>query len=120
MEDLMAGELATRGGSAEGFQARQLHYDAVADADLVLALESHHRRVLIEEYPQLHKKTFVLGTAARAVDEALPDEDKIAFILRRRPQRRPGDSIGDPYRRGPAAAQKAAAEIQLAVDKIFG
>lgn len=120
MEELMAERLVARGGSPEGFIARQLNYDAIADADLLLPLESTHRRILIEEYPQLHGKAFVLRSAARLASEAPNDVDRVEWILQHRPSRTRGDSIADPYRRGPAAADEAAAQITEAIDTIFG
>lgn len=119
MEQLMAERLIARGGDPSGFVARQLDHDAIADADLVLALESNHRRILIEEYPRLHRMSFVLRTAARAAAEAPCGVDRVKHILATRPARMRGDSIPDPYRRGPAAADEAAAAITEAVDAIF-
>lgn len=119
MDDLMAERLVARGGDPSGFVARQLDHDAIADADLLLPLESTHRRVLIEEYPHLHRISFVLRTAARAAAQAPAGVDRVEYTLGTRPTRMRGDSIPDPYRRGPAAADDAAAAIVEAVDAIF-
>lgn len=119
MESLMQERLHQRGGSSARFVARQLDFQSIADADLVLPLEKHHRRILIEEYPALHRKAFVLRAAARAASEAPSGVDRLEHVLQVRPQRRPGDSIADPYRNGPAAADEAAAQIARAVDTLL-
>ena len=119
MEELMAGHLAQLGGDSSSFAARQLDHATTQDADILLALESTHRRAVIAELPALHDKTFVLRTAARTASFAPPGVDRLEFVLAQRPRPVRGDSIADPYTRGPKAARRAAAQIVDAIDVLF-
>lgn len=119
MEELMAAQLVARGGDPVGFVARQLDYDSIADADLLLPMEMLHRTALIEEYPALHRKSVVLRTAARAVAAMDPGTDRLGGLLADRPRAVRGDGVKDPYRRGPEAAEVAAAQITEAIDTLL-
>ena len=118
MDELMAAELVQRGGDPSGFVARQLDYDAIADADILLPMEQQHRNVLIEEYPRLHRSSFVLRTAARSASAYPANGRRLEQVLAERPHPVRGDGVRDPFRRGPRAAAEAAAQIAEAIDTL--
>lgn len=140
-------ELVARGGSADGFAAQQVTGAMARSADLILALEPIHRTYILEEWPALVRRTWLLGQAARvaptlANDDAreVPGEgtaegaregaedgvggrgvvDLIAALREHRDRPLASDGIADPYRLGPAAAAKAAAEIETALRALLG
>lgn len=57
------------GASLDGFSARQLTTPMLVEADLVLALTSEHRSVILELAPAAFRKTFTLREFARLVGE---------------------------------------------------
>ncbi len=142
----MEAELVARGGSAEGFTAHHLTATMARKADLILALEPVHRAYVLEEWPALVRRTWLLGQAARVAPTlaeagagagggVTPGEaggavadigrkggvvDLIGAFQRHRDRPQESDGIADPYRRGPAAAAKAAAEIEAALRVLLG
>lgn len=115
----MAVELEARGGSADGFVARQLTRTMAREADLLLVLEPVHRAWVLEEWPSLVRRTWLLGQAAR-VAPTLPAPDLLDGLLERRDAAQPGDEVPDPYRRGPAAAARAAGQIETLLRSLLG
>lgn len=121
MDPGMAAELAARGGSAEGFVARQLTATMARGADLILTLESTHRDHILDEWPALARRTLVLGKAARVVAElGAPGDDTLAALRAHRGAPDRADDIMDPYRRGEAAAREAAQQIERALESLLG
>lgn len=120
MDAAMAAELAARGGDPSGFTARQLTARLARDADLILALEPAHREWVLDEWPGLVRRTLVLGQAARAAVDLDDDADPLRALLAHRGAVQASDGIRDPYRRGPAAAQEAAARIERALRAVMG
>ena len=104
------------GVSAEGFASRPLTGAMVDSADLILTMEAAQRTHLLDDRPSAVRKVLTLGQAAHALarlrKESLPDR---ADLLRRLGTARgtadPTLDIADPYRRGHAAAARAADEI---------
>lgn len=116
MDEDMAAELTARGGNPAGFAARQLSGAVAREADLILALEPHHRQYVLEEWPALVRRTLLLGQAARVLPALR--SDGVAPLDALRSHRGPvlaADAIADPYRRGAAAAATAAAQIASAL-----
>lgn len=121
----MESELVARGGSADGFVAHQVTGPMARSADLILALEAVHRSYVLEEWPALVRRTWLLGQAARVVPTLADDgaAGGVVDLMALREQRdRPleSDGIADPYRLGPAAAAKAASEIEAALRALLG
>lgn len=116
----MESELIARGGCADGFVAQQVTGPMARSADLILALEAVHRAYVLEEWPALVRRTWLLGQAARVAPTITDDGAAggvVDLMALREHRDRPleSDGIADPYRRGPAAAAKAAAEIEAAL-----
>lgn len=108
----MAAHVGER-GDVEAHHARQLTRQIVEEADLILAMAADHRRYILDEWPALGRKVFVIGHVARILAD-LPDEvtlDGLVEHLWRHRTLDPGDEVADPYRRGPEAAGRAADQI---------
>ena len=78
MDERAAQVLAEFGGSAEGHRATQLTADAVAQADLVLAISAAHRTAVLERSPGALRKTFTLLEAVGLLDVLDPGDDTAA------------------------------------------
>lgn len=116
----MAAELEERGGSAHGFTAQQLTASLVREAGLILALEPVHRTWILDEWPALVRRTWLLGHAARMAPELDGSGGLVEALRHHGGRARPEDGIADPYRRGPAAAARAAAAIEDSVRALLG
>ncbi|AQP46183.1 hypothetical protein RPIT_13980 [Tessaracoccus flavus] len=112
MDPPMAAEL--RGiGDAAAHRAQQLALPLAQEADLILTMGAQHRRYILDEWPALAHKTFVIGHAARVLAELPPEVslEGVADHLWRNRTVQKGDEVADPYRRGPEAASVAARQI---------
>lgn len=117
----MAAELGGR-GEPDAHRARQLTRSLVEEADLILAMAAEHRRYILDEWPPLGRKAFVIGHAARVLSE-LPAEvtlDSVVEHLWRHRTSEEGDEVADPYRRGSEAAGVAARQIDGYLGVIVG
>jgi sulfate adenylyltransferase len=113
--ETMEAEFARWGTETAVFRSRRATGELVDQADLVLTAEAAHRARLLEERPGAFRKVFTLGqfvASARAADPALRGRDLIAALASRRVPASPDHDIADPYRRGPEAAAKAAAQME--------
>lgn len=102
-----------RPGIGDDFRSRRATREVLADVDLVLTAEDVHRRHLLDDHPQLHRKVFTLGQFAATIAE-LPDLDGRELVEaagRRRAAPAPEHDVADPYRRGTAAAEAATGTI---------
>lgn len=121
IEELMGQQVRGR-GSLSDHRARQLTRPLMEEADLVLAMTSRHRRWILDEWPELAPRTFIIGQAARGMATA-PDGctlDELAGYMWRRRDSDPADEVADPYGRGLQAAVTAAAEIDRHLAAITG
>lgn len=109
------------GEDSAAHRARQLTRGLASEADLILAMAAEHRRYILDEWPAFARKTFVIGHAAREI-AAMPAEVTLdgltAHLWSHRTSNR-GDSVPDPYARGPEAAALAAGLIDGHVDAIL-
>lgn len=55
--------------------AQPVDEDLVGGADLIVAMEAEHIRILEERFPEARHKTFLLGCFGRAEDVEIPDPD---------------------------------------------
>ena len=97
------------------FRSRPLTRELLEDADLVLTAEASHRSFILDEQPELFRKVFTLGQAAAAIqrlEPGLPREELLAGLARSRGSADAELDVRDPYRRGPEAADEAAATIE--------
>lgn len=121
MDELMAAELAARGGDASGFVSRQMTRQIVGDADLIVAMEGYHRQVILDDHPGRVRRTFTLGQLVRIANECpgVQGDELLEAIGRTRHRARGRDDVADPYRRGPAAARSAAERITGLLDAVL-
>ena len=107
------------GAECGGFASRRITPEIVAYADLILTSEAAQRTYLIEDHPAAFRRILTLGQFAEATERteargrALVDE-----IFRMRPPTRPRHDIADPYRRGRAANEQAAAQITRLLESV--
>lgn len=112
VDEHLAEVLIERGGSADGFSARQLTEPIARGSRLILCATREHRAFVLDAWPDLADRTFVmrayardLGTAPRApLWSALSPADGRPALTRR-------DDIADPYRLGSPEAARTADEI---------
>lgn len=108
----MAEQLQGIGRPAE-HRARQLTKGLADEADLILAMTSEHRRYILDVWPGLAQKTFVLGHAARVtaqLSEPVP-RTELAELLWANRTVDESDDVRDPYNQGVEAAEFAASTI---------
>lgn len=117
VDPTMAVVLADRGideDAAEAFASRRLTREMINEADLVLTAEASHRAFVLEEVPAAFRKAFTLGQFAESierVDAALSGAALVTAVGHRRAGAVDTHDIRDPYRRGQAAAEASAHQI---------
>lgn len=117
-----ARELESRGGSVDGFRARQLTEAMVQESDLVLTATREIRSRVLEESPSALRRTFTVREFAGllgVIDAATPGE-MVSQAARKR-SHAPASSeqdIADPYLRGDQAHAVAAEQMNDAVMRI--
>ncbi len=136
VEPTMARLLSADGVDPAGFAATRLTESLVAEADLVLTMETGHRSAVVQAHPPALARTFtmrefvhLLGYAVEAGDlapslvAATAAERLRSMGARAREVRTrrlappcPEPDIADPYRLGDAAYRQAYAAIRDAVD----
>lgn len=117
----MAREAAARGADTS-HKARQLARGMVEDADLVIVMAAEHRRYILDDWPALGRRTFIIGQVARELGRLPGDVGRggITDHLWRNRTSEAGDDVPDPYRRGQSAAASAAAAIDGYLEVICG
>lgn len=123
------------GGQAEGFVARLLTREMVAEADLVLALTRRHRSEIVQLHPRATRYTFTLRELARLLPSQPPAAEPlpggtpgerlaalVPLAVSRRglvhPESPADDDVVDPYRRPQAVYDEMAAALVPAVRAI--
>ncbi|AMM33853.1 Low molecular weight phosphotyrosine protein phosphatase [Sinomonas atrocyanea] len=122
------------GASLAGFSARQLTTPMLTGADLVLAMSTEHRAVILQLAPSAFRKTFTLREFARVLSGAALEKAEAASTAsvreawlatiaeaagRRQAGPAPDDDITDPFREGPEVYRRMAEELVPAVDAIL-
>lgn len=113
MEESMVANLPL-GVDASEHRARQLTRDLADGADLIVAMSAEHRRFILDAWPKLGRKVFVIGHIAREmanISEDLP-LSQLADHLWRHRSADPSDDVPDPYGKGTRAAVAAARSIE--------
>lgn len=121
MDELMAAELSARGVASDSHHAQQLTRDLLEQADMVITMTGQHRTFIVEDWPDLADKAFVIGHAARVLAE-VPDDAPLTALpsyLWSNRSMRPEDSVDDPYGKGPRAAAESAAVIEEYLHRIL-
>lgn len=104
-----------------GHRARQLTRGIAERADLIIAMSERHREYVLDEWPVLARRTFLIGQVAREM-RTMPLEVPLSAAtehLWRNRTRQSGDSIRDPYGRGDQAAAECAARIDAMLGEIL-
>ncbi|MDQ6523383.1 adenylyl-sulfate kinase [Nocardioides sp. LHD-245] len=105
-----------------GFASRPLTDDLIAAADLVLTAEAAHRQFVLEEVPGAFRKAFTLGQFAESVDRVEPHlygAELVTAVGHRRAGTTDHHEIRDPYRRGKAAAEVSADQIDALLQAVL-
>lgn len=130
--------LDARGVMHDTFAARQISERILETADIVLPLETNHRKVVLSYSPRHLKRTYTLKELARLLDAAdarepwtqrlagltTPEERWAALpahLARERGLTRVDegvDDIADPYRQPQEAFEAMAVEVDAAVARI--
>ena len=114
MDAVMASTLEPRDIATDEFRSRPLTSAMIKDADLVLTAEATHRTFILDDHPSTFRKVFTLGQFAEVVDQ-LPDDLTGRALIEAAGLRRGGATsrldVGDPYGRGPEAAETSAQRI---------
>ena len=121
METQMRERLKARGGTSRGFAARQVDHTMLEQADLILGMETQHLAWVLEESPLFARKAYTLGQIVRFIEESGTDAVGADFLEQAREGRsrvRPEDDVPDPYRKGPEAADRAAATLTAHLEKL--
>lgn len=100
-------------GDTSGHHARQLTRGLMEPANLVITMGTDHRSYILDEWPEMGLKTFVIGHVAREMRRlpgAVTLDDLVDHLSRHRTTQS-DDAVPDPYRRGAGAAAMAAHAI---------
>ena len=124
IEETTASHLQQRGGKADGFAARQLTPEMLAEADIVLTMTEEQRTAVISSFPRAMKRVFTILEFAAILEELQADTSieippgstytaferwtavrKFAALKRFAVKERLNGmlDVADPYRRGDAA-----------------
>ena len=125
--------IESRGGSPDGFAARQLTPGMLRGADIILTLTASHRSDVARLEPSVLRRAFTIREFARmlrAMEQRdagqAPDDDLVAW-WKALPERAAAvrhlalvndaadNDVADPYRLGPEAYQRMEAELAPAV-----
>ena len=119
MEGQMRALLEARDVDASGFRARQVEA-ADVDADLVLTMSARQRAYLLDEFPQIARRTGLLG-AVPALQGMAEEQGGLSPSLIAAWTRRPvgrQHEVPDPYRRPLEAARATADLLESLVDPL--
>lgn len=110
--DTVATSLELRGYEPSGHQGRQVHACMLNDADIIVCMESAHRRWLVDEAPTAARRIFVFGQLERIARLAPRRVDGLAHAMLQQAPAESQDDVADPYRLGPQAAEKAVMRLE--------
>lgn len=112
-------ELESRGIDISGYKAKQITRELVDSAALIIAMDSSHRKWLIREWPDLHRRVLLLKQIQRVRPSAGRRMDPISYLTQVDLDPVLQDDIADPYRRGPVAAKRAVEEVEDGLDVLL-
>ena len=103
--------LDSLGGDASGFAARQLTAKIASTADLIIAMTTAHRDIVLETAPRQLRRTFTLSEASRlaSMDDAETLEDLAG--LRPRLSTKDKPDVPDPIGQSPEVFASVGAQI---------
>ncbi|MGJ6980395.1 hypothetical protein ACSDQ9_07675 [Aestuariimicrobium soli] len=102
-------------------RARQLTREVAESSDLILTMSRTHRSWVLDEWPHLAQRTFVLGHAARELATLPPGSsvDQVREHLWTHRTRHADDDVADPYARGQAAADACGRRIDALLEPVL-
>lgn len=111
--------LESRGADTSGFTARQLTAKIASDADLVIAMTSAHRDIVLEAAPRQLHKTFTLTEAARLAP--MKGAQTLADLAALRPQLAAHEQadIPDPIGQSPEVFAAVGSQIAVLLSPIL-
>jgi low molecular weight protein-tyrosine phosphatase len=133
MDRSAARQVTARGGSVDGFRARQLAHEHIESADLILTATGEQQEYVLALRPEAVERTYVLGEFGRlllSVDVGQlpptgPHPDAVygrgvALVAAVSEARggeiaQPGDDLDDPYGRGDGYFSQVADQIEQTV-----
>jgi len=103
--------LENLGGDASDFAARQLTSKIASAADLIIAMTSTHRDIILEAAPRQLKRTFTLTEASHLASKE--GAETLADLARLRPRLGANDKydISDPIGQSPEVLAAVGAQI---------
>ncbi|MDO5682938.1 MAG: protein tyrosine phosphatase [Propionibacteriaceae bacterium] len=122
MDAFMAAEARERGADPRGFSSKQVSWDLLDAADLILTAESGQRSWLLSDWPRLRSRLLTVGHFASMLPEAPSGLDPRAVIQQvvgRREQVSAALDVPDPYLKGREAAHACADLLDELLGKIF-
>jgi protein-tyrosine phosphatase len=133
MDRSAARQVLARGGSVDGFRARQLAHEHIESADLILTATADQQEHVLALRPEVVERTYVLGELGRLLPlvrmgllpptgphpEAVYNRG-IALVnavseVRGGEIAQPGDDLDDPYGRGDGYFSQVADQIEATV-----
>ena len=99
------------GGDTSGFAARQLTAKIASTADLIIAMTSAHRDIVLETTPRQLRRTFILTEASRLA--SMDDAGTLEDLARLRPRLGTKDKpdVPDPIGQSPEVFAAIGAQI---------
>lgn len=135
MEPRSLNLLEARGGSGDGFRARQLTKDLLAEQQMVIVASREHRKAVTRLWPKGLAKTHALldlaELASLVKDEELPErtdarawfEAVVPLIASKRGLQMPMPAeqaeVVDPFRQGPEVFDRMQAQIEGALPQVL-
>jgi protein-tyrosine phosphatase len=133
MDRSAARQVTARGGSVDGFRARQLAHEHIESADLILTATGEQQEYVLALRPEAVERTYVLGELGRLLlsvelgrlpptgphPEAVYSRG-VALVAAVSEARggeiaQPGDDLDDPYGRGDGYFSRVADQIEQTV-----
>jgi protein-tyrosine phosphatase len=125
MDPAAARQVLARGGTVEGFRARQLRGEHLDSADLILTATEEQVEFIRELRPDAAERTFVIGEFGRLLTPRPDIEDVyargvaiVAAADRSRDGVRPDDELDDPWGRPDRAFAAVADQIEATVTRL--
>lgn len=119
MDEEMALLAEYHGASTDSFRSSPLTAAVLDHTDLILTMQSSHREVILNRWPQHALRAFTLGHFASLVEAAPPTlrhDQLLEWVRRNRGVTRADLDILDPYGRGPDVAAHCAGRIDTLLD----
>lgn len=108
-------------GDPAAHTARQLTRQIATDVELIITMNTSHRRYILDEWPSLGRKAYSIGQVARGLTDipaGLTLDGLVSHLWNQRTVA-DGDIVTDPFGRGPEAALAASQLIDSHLEPII-